>query len=105
MFKDIAVLRNRIDFYRNFHPVPEDAFLLVEVADATLSYDRDIKILLHARHGIPEVWLVDLNARNLEIHRQPTRRGYRELLRPENAESVAVSLLPGVSIALADLRI
>ena len=72
---DIAVLRNRIDFYRNFHPVPEDAFLLVEVADATLSYDRDIKILLHARHGIPEVWLVDLNARNLEIHRQPTRRG------------------------------
>ena len=102
---DIAILRNRTDFYTNSHPAPEDVLLLIEVADATLRYDRDVKIPLYARHGIPEVWLVDLNARNLEIYRQPTRRGYRELLRPENSESVALSLLPGVLIALADLWI
>ena len=102
---DIAVLRNRADFYRNFHPAPEDILLLVEVADTSLDYDRDIKMPLYARHGIPEVWLVDLNARHLEVHRHPTRRGYRELLRPENSESVALSMLPGVSISLDDLWI
>ena len=100
---DIAVLRNRTDFYRNSHPVPDDVFLLIEVADATLSYDRDIKIPLYARHGISEVWLVDLNARSLEVHRVPTQQGYRELIRPKNSESLTLSRLPSVSIALADI--
>lgn len=102
---DVAVLRNRADFYRNSHPVPKDILLLVEIADTSLGYDRDVKIPLYARHGIPEVWLVDLSARNVEIHRHPTRRGYRELLRPENSESVALSMMPGVSISLDDLWI
>lgn len=100
---DVAVLRNRADFYRNSHPVPKDVLLLVEIADTSLSYDRDVKIPLYARHGIPEVWLVDLGARNVEIHRHPARRGYRETLRPENSESVVLSMLPEVSIALDDL--
>ena len=100
---DIAVLRNRADFYRNSHPGPEDVLLLMEVADTTLSYDRDVKIPLYARHGIPEVWLVDPNAQSLEVYRQPKKEGYRELLRPENSESVALSRLSDVSIALADL--
>ena len=100
---DMAVLRTRTDFYRNSHPVPDDVLLLIEVADTTLSYDRNIKVPLYARHGIPEVWLVDLNARSLEVHRQPTEEGYRELLRPEDSESLTLSRLPDVSIAIIDL--
>ena len=100
---DITVLRNRADFYSTSHPVPQDVLLLIEVADSTLSYDRDVKIPLYARYGIPEVWLVDLNARRVEVCRRPAEAGYRERFRPENAESVALSLLPEVSIALADL--
>ena len=100
---DIAVLRNRTDFYRNSHPVPEDVLLLIEVADTTLSYDRDIKIPLYARHGIPEVWLIKLNARSLEVYRGPTKEGYRELIRPKNSESVTLCRLSNISIALAEL--
>ena len=100
---DIAVLRNRTDFYRNSHPVPEDVLLIIEVADTTLSYDRDIKIPLYARHGIPEVWLIKLNARSLEVHRGPTKEGYRELIRPKNSESLTLCRLSNISIALAEL--
>jgi Uma2 family endonuclease len=53
---DIALLRPRPDFYTG----SGDVRLIVEVADSTLKYDRDIKIPLYARHGIPEVWLVDI---------------------------------------------
>lgn len=100
---DIAVLRYRSDFYRDSHPVAEDVLLLVEVADTTLRYDRNIKIPLYARHGVPEVWLVDPNARSLEVHRQPVEEGYRELLRPHDTETVALSELSDISIAVADI--
>jgi Protein of unknown function (DUF820). len=43
---DIALLRYREDFYRSAHPGPEDVLLLIEVADITLRYDREIKVPL-----------------------------------------------------------
>ena len=100
---DIAILRNRADYYTDSHPASEDVLLIVEVADTTLSYDREIKIPLYARHGIPEAWLMDLSARSLEVHRRPTAQGFRELLRPEDSESVTLARLPDVSITVADL--
>jgi len=52
-------------------PRPDDVLLLVEVSDTTLTYDRDVKRPLYARAGIPEVWIVDLDARQVEVHREP----------------------------------
>jgi Uma2 family endonuclease len=53
------------------------AMLLVEVADTTLAYDRDVKRPLYARAGIPEVWILDLEARHIEVHREPDDDVYR----------------------------
>jgi Uma2 family endonuclease len=58
-------------------PHPEDVLLLVEVADTTLAYDRDVKRPLYARAGIPEVWILDLEARHMEVHREPDGDVYR----------------------------
>ena len=52
--------------------------LIIEVADSSARYDREIKLPLYARHGIPEVWIVDLRHRRLDIHRQPDGTAYRE---------------------------
>ena len=30
------------------------------MSDTTLRYDRDVKVPLYARHGVPEVWIVDV---------------------------------------------
>lgn len=57
---DLALLRPRADFYTDAHPQAPDVWLLIEVADSSLAFDRDIKVPLYARHGIPEVWLVDI---------------------------------------------
>jgi Uma2 family endonuclease len=56
----LALLRPRQDYYRNGHPGPADVLLLVEVADSSLAYDREVKLPRYARAAIPEIWLVDL---------------------------------------------
>lgn len=50
----IALLRPRADFYSTRHPGVEDIFLIIEVADSSLEYDRQVKLPLYAQHGIAE---------------------------------------------------
>ena len=76
---DLALLRPRDDFYADSHPRPENVFLVVEVADASIAFDRTTKLPLYARHGIPLAWLLDLPARTLEIHRDPGDSGYARI--------------------------
>lgn len=57
---DLALLRPRADFYTTGHPTPEDILLVVEIAETSADVDRDVKMPLYARSGIPEAWLVDL---------------------------------------------
>ncbi|HEY7671307.1 MAG TPA: Uma2 family endonuclease [Gammaproteobacteria bacterium] len=53
------------DYYKSAHPGPADVLLIVEVAEASLSYDREVKVPLYARHGIAETWIVDLEGRRV----------------------------------------
>ena len=57
---DLVVLKSRKDFYASKKPEPADALLVVEVADTSLSYDRDVKLPRYAAAGVPEVWIEDL---------------------------------------------
>lgn len=57
---DIAVVRLRADAYDGAHPVPQDAYLLIEVSDSSIAFDRDQKLPLYAAAGIPELWIVDI---------------------------------------------
>lgn len=74
---DICLLRWREDFYQGKRPEPEDVLLVVEVADTTVRYDREVKVPLYARFWIPEVWLVDLPGRRVEVYREPVGGSYR----------------------------
>jgi Uma2 family endonuclease len=71
------------------NPTAKDVFLLVEVADSSLNYDKKTKIPLYARQGIPEVWLINVPNKQVEIYRNPSPKGYRQILFPENKESIS----------------
>lgn len=73
---DIAVLRYREDFYEKSHPRPEDVFLLIEVADTSLYYDRITKLKLYANAGIPEFWIINLEDAQIEVFKKPVQDGY-----------------------------
>jgi Uma2 family endonuclease len=78
---DFALLRFRPDSYKSRLPAAADVLLLVEIADTSLRYDREVKIPLYARHAIPEYWLVNLPDQVVEVHRDPdpAQGSYREV--------------------------
>ena len=76
--------------------------LLVEVADSSLAYDRGPKLALYARHGVPEVWIVDLVGRAVEICREPSPEGYAERSRLSEGLATPI-LLPELAIDLGAL--
>jgi len=62
--------------YRQRHPGPEEAFLLIEVSDTSLETDQEEKLPAYGRAGVPEVWIVNLNELIVEIYREPHFAGY-----------------------------
>lgn len=78
---DVAIVRGSARDYRDAHP--QTAELVVEVADATLGYDRGRKLASYARAGIAEYWIVDLAGNALEVYRRPSEDRYpdRRVLR------------------------
>ena len=99
---DVAVLKPLADFYKSRRPRPPDTLLVVEVADTSLRFDRDDKIPLYARHGIPEVWLVDLRARRL-IYREPQQGTYASIDRPDLGTPLEIAALPETHLDLSTL--
>ena len=76
---DLSVLKKKKDYYASAHPRPKDILLLIEVAETTVSQDRAIKIPLYARHGIQEVWLIDLEQKRMEVYHKPVAGEYRHV--------------------------
>lgn len=99
---DVAILRWREDYYERAHPHAEDVLLLVEISDSTVRYDRDVKIPLYASHGIPEVWLLDIQQKQLEIYRDPGQGQYRQRDCRRSGQ-IAPILCPDAVIDLAEL--
>jgi Uma2 family endonuclease len=100
---DIAVLEPRADFYKSRRPKPSDVLLVVEVADTSLRFDRDDKIPLYARHGVPEVWLVDLRAKRLVRYRNPQQGAFTLIDEPDLGAPLEIAALPGARLDLGTL--
>ena len=97
---DLMLLKPRADFYADAHPTAADVLLLVEVADTSARYDREIKLPLYARHGVREVWIVDLEARLLRICRLPAGEAYAEVTTSATPARTPIAALPDVEIDL-----
>ena len=100
---DLMLLNRRDDFYVSGRPRPSDVLLLVEVSDATLLYDRNVKLPIYAEAGIVEVWIVDLQSMQLEIFWQPSSDGYALSRILSSGDSVSPVAFPDVSLAVDDI--
>ena len=100
---DFAIFKPREDRYRNALAGPADILLLIEIADATAGFDRNTKAPLYARHGIAELWIVDLKRRVLEIYREPSERGYRTKLERVAGDSASPLALTDLSVDVGKL--
>ena len=100
---DVAVVRYRADGYAGRHPGPADVLLLIEVMVTSADFDRDVKVPLYARAGIPEVWLVDLEAAAVEVYREPGEEGYAVVHTATRGDQVTPSNLAHVALPVWDI--
>ena len=82
---------------------PTTAVLVVEVADSSLAFDTHEKRLLYARAGIPDYWVVDVNARRLLVYRDPQAGDYATQQVVGSAGTVSPLAVPAAAVRVADL--
>jgi len=85
---------------RTRKPTPADALLIIEVADSSVTYDRETKGPLYARAGIPEYWIVDLNGERVEQYREPSAIGYRSMRLFLRDEQIAPAFAPDLAVSV-----
>ena len=95
---DVAV----VEAARSDGQRPRQAYLIVEVALSSLAFDRQAKGRLYAAAGVPEYWVVDVEARRVEVYTEPSDDGYRG--RRVASDGMLTPLcLPGVVLELAKI--
>jgi Uma2 family endonuclease len=76
---DLAVLRPRSDYYASQTPTAADCLLVIEVADTSAEYDRQIKMPRYARGRVVELWLVELERDVVVVYRDPAGDAYQHV--------------------------
>ena len=105
---DVTVVPGTPDDYVRAHP--SRPVLTVEVAESSLTSDRERKGSLYARAGLEDYWVLNLVDRVLEVYREPARDdaapfGWRYSRREILDASARVTPLraPPASIAVSHL--
>ena len=93
----------RPEAYGGGNPAPRDVLLVIELSDSSLQFDRIIKLALYARHGIREVWIVDLASRTIEVCRDARDGRYTRIERLGADAELEPEALPGVKLRVAGI--
>ena len=100
---DIAVVKTNVLDYEDHHPQPSEVFLVIEIADSSLKYDREVKTLAYAKSGIIDYWILDINGRKLYVYRLPNSEGYQsESILAENL-TISPLAFPECKIMIKEL--
>jgi len=100
---DVMLVKHRTDYYTTRHPGPEDVYVLMEVADASLEYDREKKLPAYGRKGIKEVWIVNLTEQTIEVYREPHFTGYGAKTVLRAGDKAAAQAFPDVIVDVSEL--
>ena|SRR2546422_6617801 len=85
-----------------YYRMAEDALLVVEVADTTLSYDRNVKLPRYANSGVTEVWIENLEEDLLLVFRDPAGGACQARLTLRRGDALSVAAFPDVVFKVED---
>jgi Uma2 family endonuclease len=100
---DLALVAPEKHEYAFRHPTPEDIYLILEVADTTLAYDRHSKGLSYARSGITQYLILNVNEMEIEDYREPSEDGYRSKQTYRAGQRFDLVAFPGIKVKVSDL--
>ena len=100
---DITIMLRRPEGYGSAHPTPADVLLVIEVADSSLEYDRNVKAHLYGRNNVPETWVKNLPEDCIERFTEPGPEGYAQHTVHHRGETITPVSLPDLELAVEDL--
>jgi Uma2 family endonuclease len=100
---DISVVKIDPIDYADHHPTPDEVDLIIEVADSSLKFDREIKSQSYGKARIRDYWILDVINRLLYVLRQPSENGYdKEIILDEN-EAISPLQFPDLRVGVKDM--
>lgn len=96
---DLLLAKIKAEGYKLAHPSPKEVFLLIEVSDSTLDKDRLVKLPLYAEFKIPEVWIVNLVDKCVEIYTQPESKVYSKIEVFQLGDTIYREWAPGLVVS------
>jgi Uma2 family endonuclease len=100
---DVVLARPLENKYADPHPAPDEILFILEIADTSLRYDREVKSLLFAQAGIIQYAILNLNSKELEEYSNPGSEGYRSKQTYKADEQFSLVAFPEIQIAVRDL--
>ena len=97
---DISVVRFREDFYKDSLPAAADVSLIIEVSDVSVEFDRSKKFPKYAAAGIPEAWLINLEAERVEVHSNAKETTYGMVKIYQRGENVLSETMPNLELSV-----
>jgi Uma2 family endonuclease len=88
---------------KRIRPSQQEVLLLIEVADSSLEQDLGEKAKLYAEHGIPEYWVVAVEAEQVHIHRLPDKGQYQSIQAIDKSALISPICQPNSKLLLAEL--
>ena len=100
---DVVLLKPREDCYEEKKASWEDALLVIEISDTTIRRDRDIKLPLYAKSGVPELWIDDLKNNTIFVYRDPGQTTYATTLVLKRGDPISIAAVPDIVFQVGDL--
>ena len=73
------------------------------MAHLSLEYDPDVKLPIYALHGIPEVWIVDVEEKRVVRYLDPSPGGYKREEVTQGEASISPTRIASVTVRISDL--
>jgi len=107
---DLAVVPGSPRDYAKARTHPMFALLVVEISDSSLGFDRRQKARVYARASFPEYWIINLQDRVVEVHRdpqvpegRPSSARYATIVVYREGDMIVPLHAPSARVAVSDL--
>lgn len=99
---DIVLAKLPLTRYFEAHPTPNEIYLILEVSDTTLGYDRNTKAEAYSRAGIQQYLVLNIQNKTIEDYREPSADGYQNKQTYRIGHHFNLVAFPEISIAVSD---
>jgi|SRR5579862_5441287 len=100
---DLVLARPREDYYSGKRLSAEDTFLVIEISDSTVRYDRNRKMPLYAKAGVPELWIENLQEDIILVFRDPGPVTFLTEMMFRRGELLSPAAFPEITFKVEEL--